>query len=62
MTLGEYRRLAAFISRSEDSKLVKFFDAKIAEQGEDQEVLADESQMMFLIEALLGEELKHHGK
>ena len=49
-TLGNYRKLsAAFFG--EQSGAVKFLDTKIAEspKGEDEEVLADESQMIQLL-------------
>jgi hypothetical protein len=53
-TLGEYRDLCAMLT-SEDSAAVKFFDDKIKAQGCDELVLADESQMLILIGALLGD-------
>jgi len=47
-TLGSYRKLAsAFFG--EDSKAVEFLDKKITDQGEDQEVIQDESQMVYLL-------------
>ncbi len=49
-TLGEYRKLAvAFLG--EDSEAVKFLDEKIAESsnGEKEEVIAAESQMLYLL-------------
>lgn len=54
-TLGEYRDLCATLA-GEGSKAVKFFDDKIKQQGRDELVLADESQMLVLIGSLLQEE------
>jgi hypothetical protein len=51
-TLGDYRDLCAMLG-GEDSKAVKFFDDKIAQQGRDEKVLADESQMLLLIGSML---------
>jgi hypothetical protein len=52
-TLGNYRKLSvAFFG--EDSGAVKFLDAKIAEQGEDEEVVADEGQMVYLLATQAG--------
>ena len=48
-TLGTYRKIALALSGDENSPAVKFFDAKIAEQGENEVVVADESQVMALI-------------
>jgi hypothetical protein len=53
-TLGDYRDLAA-TTVGEKSKAVAFFDKKIAEQGRDELVLANLSQMMMLIVAMTGE-------
>ena len=47
-TLGNYRRLAAAFF-GEDSKAVQYLDGKIAEEGADAEVLADEGQMVVLL-------------
>lgn len=49
-TLGTYRKIANIIF-GEDSPAVKFLDEKIAESpnGENEEVIADESQMLYLI-------------
>ena len=54
-TLGTYRKIALVLSGSENSEVVKFFDKKIEESpnGENEEVLADETQMMFLIITML---------
>jgi hypothetical protein len=51
MTLGEYRDLAAAIY-GEQSGAVKFLEERIASQGRDMQVLADESQMLFLLQAM----------
>ena len=49
-TLGNYKKLAV-IFFGESSKAVKFLDDKIAESpnGENEEVIADEGQMLFLL-------------
>lgn len=48
--LGHYRKLAAAVFGKE-SKAVAFLDGKIAEspQGDQEPVLADESQMVMLL-------------
>jgi len=52
--LATYRGIALVLSGNDkDSKAVKFFDDKIAEQGADEIVLASESQMLHLIKNLL---------
>jgi hypothetical protein len=53
MTLGEYRKLAAY-AYGEDSKVVEFLDRKIKEspQGADEPVLAHETQMISLLSNL----------
>lgn len=58
--LKTYRNIAIIISGGEDTKAVKFLDKRIAEspRGENEEVLADESQMIYLIMKLTQEELK----
>ena len=48
-TLGFYRDMACLLN-GPNSRAVKFFDAKIAEQGRDEKVLASESQMLLLIQ------------
>ena len=53
-TLGDYRDLFAIIA-GEDSRPVKFLDNKINEQGRDETVLADESQMLYLLTSMLKE-------
>lgn len=54
-TLGTYRRIVLALTGDEQHGAVRFFDEKIAESpnGEDEEVLADESQVMYLIAELL---------
>lgn len=51
-TLGDYRQVCIAIG-GEDCKAVKFLDAKIAKQGADEKVLADETQMMALLGPML---------
>jgi len=53
--LKTYRNIALILSGSEESKAVKFFDEKIAQSpnGENEEVVADESQMLYLIMSML---------
>jgi hypothetical protein len=53
-TLGEYRDLCAAIG-GEQCRAVKFLDEKIAQQGRDMEVIADDSQMRFLLMPMLVE-------
>jgi len=50
-TLGNYRKLAAAMF-GEGSYAVEFLDAKIAEQGADEEVIADEGQMIGVLASL----------
>ena len=52
-TLGTYRKIALALSGDANSPAVKFFDEKIAEQGEGEVVIADESQVMILIYELM---------
>lgn len=59
-TLGSYRKMAVAVF-GEDSKAVKFLDKKIAESpnGEDEEVIVEESQAVAMlgqlhIEGLVG--------
>ena len=54
-TLGEYRDIYCALA-GENSKAVAFIDKKIAEQGRDMEVLADESQMVALLAAFMKED------
>lgn len=53
-TLGNYRRFASAVF-GQDSKAVKFLDDKIAESpdGEKEEVIAAESQMIHLLGTLV---------
>jgi hypothetical protein len=53
MTLGEYRDLCLLLGDGKETSATKFFDEKIEKQGRDQIVVADESQMIFLIGKLL---------
>ncbi|QEM41129.1 hypothetical protein HYP85_gp032 [Pseudomonas phage Zuri] len=47
-TLGNHRKLA-IAAFGKDSAAVKFLDDKIKEQGEDEEVIQDEGQMVYLL-------------
>ena len=49
-TLGNYRKLATLFF-GEESKAVKFLDDRITESqnGENEEVIADERQMVYLL-------------
>lgn len=47
-TLKTYRKMAAVLT-GEDSPATKMLDEKIKDQGEDAEVIQDESQMLMLI-------------
>jgi hypothetical protein len=53
-TLGSYRKLC-LVFFGPDSAPVRYFDEQIAKspEGYDEEVIADESQMMYLIGVLL---------
>ena len=53
MTLGEYRDLCLLLGGGKETRATKFFDEKIEKQGRDQLVIADESQMIFLIGQML---------
>jgi hypothetical protein len=59
-TLGTYRKIALALSPSEDSKAVKYFDNKIAESpnGENEEVVAHESQVLMVIIQMVKAELE----
>lgn len=50
-TLGNYKKFAVIFG----PKCVKFFEEKIAESpnGENEEVIQDESQMMFLMASMM---------
>jgi len=55
-TLGNWRKLSAAVF-GKDSEPVKFLDKKIADQGENEEVLADEGQFLHLLgQMYLGQE------
>lgn len=47
-TLGNHRKLAIAVL-GEDSPAVKFLDKKIEEQGEDEEVIVEEGQMVHML-------------
>lgn len=53
-TLGNYRSLTITVF-GKDNKAVEFLDQKIADaaNGENEEVLADETQMIQLIQSML---------
>lgn len=55
--LKTYRNIALILSGNKDSKAVKFFDKKIKEshKGEEEEVIQDENQMIYLIMNLIVE-------
>lgn len=57
-TLETYRKIALALSGSEESKAVKFFDEKIANaiNGKNAEVIAYETQMMYLIMSMISRE------
>lgn len=58
-SLGTYRKIALALSGNNiESKAVKFFDDYIAKapNGENEEVIQDETQMLYLIATLLKEE------
>jgi len=54
-TLGEYRDLCAALG-GESCRAVRFLDRKIAEQGRDEKVIADDSQMRMLLYPMLTQE------
>lgn len=54
-TLGNWRKIAASLE-GEPNPATKWLDEKIKEQGEDAPVLADESQMLYVILSLLAGE------
>lgn len=47
-TLTNWRKLTAIVF-GENSDAIKFLDDKIKEQGPDEEVIADESQFLWLL-------------
>lgn len=53
-TLKTWRKIALALG-GEDSRAVKFFDEKIASSphGEDEKVIADETQVLYLITQML---------
>lgn len=50
-TLGVYRQHAVDLF-GEDSKAIKYLDKEIAEQGEDETVLTNESQMIQVLTSI----------
>lgn len=50
-TLGNWRKLCV-LTMGADSPATKFLDNKIQEQGEDEEVIADESQFLYVLATL----------
>lgn len=56
--LETYRNIALALTENKNSKAVKFFDKKIQESPnkEKEEVIADESQTMYLILTLIKED------
>ena len=50
-TLKDYRNLAK-LTFGEDSKAVAYIDRKIDEQGEDEPVIQDDSQMLMLLHSI----------
>lgn len=64
-TLKTYRNIAYILSGFEESEATRFFDKKIAEapNGENEEVIADETQMMYLIISMATKGVESsHGK
>ncbi len=47
-TLGNYRKMAVAVF-GDSSPAVKFLDDKIVAQGEDEEVIASESQVLMML-------------
>lgn len=56
-TLGDYRDIFAALA-GEGSRAVKFIDDKIQQspKGRNERVIADETQMMFLLASLIKED------
>lgn len=54
-TLGNYRKMAA-ATFGEGSSAVKFLDEKIKKQGEDEEVIADERQVLMALFNMVAKE------
>lgn len=50
-TLGDWKKLSVVLF-GDDSEATKFLDEKIAEQGENEKVVADEGQMIYLLVTL----------
>ena len=53
-TLGDYRDLCVALA-GEDNRAVRFLDKRIADQGRDMDVWADETQMIMLLGPMLME-------
>jgi hypothetical protein len=53
--LRTYRAMALALSGDENSRVVKFFDEKIANcpHGADEEVIAHETQVLYLIMSMI---------
>jgi hypothetical protein len=60
-TLGYYRNFATAIFGA-DSKATKYIEDKIREQGEDEPVLADETQMYILLMELYQQDVNTGGR
>jgi len=59
-TLATYRMIALVLCGGDkESEVVKFFDSKIQESpnGPDEEVIADERQMIYLIMSMIKKEV-----
>ena len=58
-TLATYRKIALVLAGgNENNKAVKFIDNKIKDQDPDEEVIADERQMLYLLANLVFDESK----
>lgn len=57
-TLGTYREIAFLLGGFKENEATRFIDQKIAESpnGENEEVIADERQMMYLLLNLINTE------
>ena len=54
-TLGNWRKIAVFLG-GDSNPATKFLDEKIAKQGEDEPVVADESQMLNLVVSMISKQ------
>lgn len=50
-TLGYHRKMCAMVF-GEDSPATKYLDEKIAKLGEDEEVIVDEGQLIFMLQEM----------